>query len=113
MTPDYTIKRHDAGKVISGQLLDSSGTASDWTGASSSKIYMTSIAGGTPKINGATFTFSAPTTANWTYTMLSGDVDTSGWYKLELEVVKSGATYTFPTDPNTPYLLVLIQDDLG
>lgn len=109
MTPDYTIKKGDTGKVISGQLEPEA----DWTGYSTAKIFMTSIAGGTPKINGATFTFSAVTTGHWTYTMQATDVDTAGWYKVELEVVKSGATYTFPTDPDTPYLLVLVQADLG
>ena len=113
MTPDITIKRRDTGKLLSGQLLDANGNAPDFTGYSSAKLWMTKLGATTPKINGATFTFSNPATASWTYTCTSGDVDTSGTFKMELEVVKSGVTYTFPTGQANPYLIVLIQDDLG
>lgn len=113
MTPDYTIKRGDTGKVLTGQLLDSSGTAPDFTDYDTATLSMVSIAGGDPKIDAEEITFTDAETATWTYAMQSTDVDTTGWYKAEIEVVMDGVTYTFPTDKDTPYLLILIQDDLG
>lgn len=114
MIPNVTIKRHDAGKIISGQFKDANGVAIDCTGFTSAKIFMTNVLDGTVKINGSAFTFVTVNTGSWKYIMSNGDVDTSGLYKLELELVLPGPqTITFPTDPDDPYLIVRVQDDLG
>lgn len=114
--PDITIKRNDAGKVISGQLLDANGSAVNCTGFTSAKLFMRleNDSEGTAKINGASFSFSNVASGNWSYTMTSTDVDTSGKYVAELEVAfGAGVKQTFPTDPENPYITILIQDDLG
>lgn len=113
MIPDITIKKGDIGKVLSGQLLDHDGNAPDFTGASSAKLWMRSWVGSVVKINGATFTWTDAATARWSYSCVASDVDTAGEYRMELEVIKLGITYTFPTNPTKPYLVVLIQGDLG
>lgn len=110
MTPDLTIKRGDAGRIISGQFT-ANGAAIDCTGNSSRKILMSR--GGVLKID-SIFTFTDEETGSWSYELQSDDVDTAGTYKLELEVVLPGPqVVTFPTDPDHPYLIVLIQRDLG
>ncbi len=111
MTPDLTIKKRDAGKVLSGQLKDANGVAINFTGNTSRKILMSR--GGALKIN-STFTFTNAVTGSWAYTLQAADVDTKGRYKLELEVTLPGPqVMTFPTSPTKPYLIVLVQDDLG
>src|SRR5687767_14105248 len=113
MIPDLTIKKGDAGKVISGQFKDANGVVVNCTGSTSRKIFMRPISGGTLKIN-STFTFTTEATGIWSYTMLAANVDTSGTFLLEFEVTLSGPqTVTFPTDPDAPYMIVKIQDDLG
>lgn len=113
LTADFTIKRGDAGKVISGQFQNADKSIPNLTGSITRKVIMTNISTGVKKIDGATFTFSDAALAKWTYSFSGADVDTSGWYKLEFEVTRVGFTDTFPTDPDEPYLTVLIQDDLG
>lgn len=109
-TPDLTIKRGDSGKVISGQFT-AAGAVVDCTGNTSRKILMKR--GGALKID-STFTFTDAATGSWAYTLQEADVDTIGTYTLEFEVVLPGPqTLTFPTDADNPYLIVLIQDDLG
>jgi hypothetical protein len=74
---------------------------------------MRPILSSTLKIN-STFTFTNEATGSWTYTMQAADVDTSGTYLLEFEVTLPGPQkLTFPTDADTPYQIVRIQDDLG
>lgn len=111
MSVDITIKRGDTGKILSGQLLDANGVPPDFSGYTTAKIWMKR--GGVAKIAGAAFTFVNAAISTWQYACVAGDVDTRGRYKMELEVVKAGATYTFPTHPTRPYLIVLIKDDLG
>jgi hypothetical protein len=114
LLPDITIKRHDVGKVMSGQLLDADGAPVNCTGFTSAKLFWTNLTTDSVKINGATFTFSAVSTGTWSYTLTSGDVDTRGYYKMELEVgFAGGVKQSFPTDPVRPYMIVLVQDDLG
>lgn len=114
MLPDITIKRNDAGKVISGQLLDADGAAVNCTGFTSAKLFWTNLTTGAVKINGATFSFSAVATGTWNYTLSAAELDTSGHYKMELEVgFAGGVKQTFPTDADRPYKIVLVQDDLG
>jgi len=109
--PDITIKRGDTGKVISGQFRDASGTPVDCTGNTSRKILMKRS--GELKIN-STFEFTDAATGTWSYTMTADDVDMKGKYKMELEVTLPGPqVITFPTDEDKPYLIVLIQEDLG
>lgn len=114
MTPDITIKRNDAGKILAGQLLDSDGVAVDCTGFTTAKIFWRSFADEMVKINGETISFDDEQTGSWQYSLVADDVDTSGWYKMEIEVgFPAGVKQTFPTDRDRPYLLVLVQDDLG
>lgn len=109
--PDITIKKRDAGKVLTGQLTDAAGVAVNCTGNSARKIFMKR--GSTLKIN-STFTFTNAATGLWSYTLLAADVDTKGMYQMELEVTLAGGQIlTFPTHPARPYLFVKIQDDLG
>jgi hypothetical protein len=110
-TPDITIKRNDAGKVLTGQLKDGDGVAVDCSSNTSRKILMKR--GSTLKIN-STFTFTNAATGSWSYTLQAADVDTKGKYKMELEVTLAGGqTLTFPTHPTRKYLIVQIVDDLG
>ncbi len=111
MTPDLVIKRGDAGKIISGQFKDATGAAIDCSTHTNRKILMKR--GSTLKIN-STFTFTNALQGRWSYTLQTADVDTKGRYKLELEVTLAGPqVVTFPTDSDRPYLIVLIQGDLG
>lgn len=113
MTADITIKKGDTGKVLTGQFTDANAAAVNCTGNTARKILMTKLGSTTPKIS-STFTFTTVATGIWSYTMLAADLDTKGWYKLELEVTLPGPqVVTFPTNPATPYLMVVIQDDLG
>lgn len=114
MFPDLTIKRGDTGKVISGQFRDADGNVVDCTGHTSRKILMKKTGSTTTlKIN-STFNFTNASTGSWSYTMQAGDVDTKGNYEMEFEVTLPGPRVeTFPTDPDHPYLVVLIQEDLG
>lgn len=109
--PDLTIKRGDAGKVISGQFKDADDNPVNCTGHTARKILMKRW--GVLKIN-STFSFTDPTTGAWSYTLQTADVDTKGTYEMEFEVTLPGPrTETFPTNPDQPYLIVLIQEDLG
>lgn len=113
MAAEITIKRNDIGKVLSGQFLDANGNPPNLSGYTSAKVWMRERGSNVLKINGATFTFSDAALSLWQYTCTAADVNTSGRYKLEFEVVKAGVTTTFPTNETRPYLEVLIQDDLG
>lgn len=112
MIPDLTIKKSDAGKVISGQFKDADGVAVNCTGNTGRRILMRQQGSSALKIN-STFTFTNATTGSWSYTLLSADVDTVGRYLLEFEVTFPTQTLTFPTNPDNPYIKVLIQSDLG
>ena len=109
MIPDHTIKKGDSGRVITGTFTDANGTV-DMSGSSSRKLFMTNLMTGAIKINGADFTIN---TSTWSYVMQPDDVDEPGLFGVELEVVKAGVTTTFPTNPDTPHKVVLVQDDLG
>lgn len=118
INPDITIKRGDEGKLLAGQFLDSHGEPVPLPGSVSRKVWMKQISA--PEnvvIDGATFDFADEDTGDWTYRCTADDVAVSGVYKLEFEVLRAGPDGpikdTFPTDPQRPYLLVLIQDDLG
>lgn len=114
MIPDFTVKLNDAGKVLSGVLQDANGSSVNCTGFTSAKLFLTRFGLTTPKINGATFNLPTPSTGVWNYTLLSADVDAIGRFALELEVgYAAGRKETFPTDSDKPYMVVLIQKDLG
>jgi hypothetical protein len=111
--PDITIKRNDAGKVLSGQFLNAAGTAVNCSAFTSAKIFMKK--GSTLKID-STFTFTNAATGSWSYTCTADDVDTSGNYQMEFEVgFAGGVKQTFPTHPDKKrrYLQILIENDLG
>lgn len=113
MTPDLTLKRGDAGRVITGTFTDENGAAINCTGSSNRKIMMRRLGVAALKIN-STFTFTNEASGAWSYTMQAADVDTVGRYFLEHEVTLPGPqTLTFPVDRAKPYLVVLIQQDLG
>jgi len=112
MHPNITIKRGDAGKVISGQFLDANGDPVDLSGSTSRKVFMRKQGSTTNKIDGAAFELLDESTGTWRYTMTANDVDTAGHYNLEFEVRRPGIVDTFPTNPEDPYVTVLIQDTL-
>jgi len=113
LNPDITIKRGDHGKVVAGQFLDSHGAPVPLPGSITRKLFMRGYSTNVIKINGANFIFLDAEVGTWSYTMTPEDVDTSGVYKIEFEVTRPGIVDTFPTDPENPYLIVLIQDDMG
>ena len=110
---DIVIKRNDVGKVISGQFKDADGVAVNCTGHTSRKIFMKKRGAATLKIN-STFDFVNAASGLWSYILQASDVDTDGEFNLEFEVGLPGPQLlTFPTDQDHPYLIVLIQKDLG
>lgn len=111
-TPDYTIKRNDFGLTITGQFLDADGAISV-AGYTSTKLYMTPVGSDTATINGRSFTIVDEDEGTWSFEWADGDTETEGYYKLELEVIGSTWRRTFPTSETDPYLIVLIQPDLG
>ncbi len=114
ITSDFTIKRHDAGRIISGHFLEADGSQPDLSGPTTPKLFMRNQATGELKINGAAFTFTNAAVAAWSYQFTADDVDTSGVYQLEFQVGRPGGRKdTFPTDQAKPYMIVLIQEDLG
>lgn len=110
--PDFTIKKGDVGKVISGQFQNADGSVPNLTGSITRKLTMVNMTTGVKKIDGATFNFTNEAQSRWLYQFATQDVDTLGRYKLEFEVTRIGYTDTFPTDEKTPYLVVLVQEDL-
>lgn len=114
MIPDITIKRNDAGKVISGQLIDADGAPVNCTGFVSAKLFWINRVTLVKKIDGVTFNFSNQATGQWNYICTAADLDTAGRFDMELEVeFAGGVKQTFPTNRAKPYLLVVIQNDLG
>lgn len=113
MEPDFTVKRHDYGFSISGVFRDANGDAVDLTGYTSAKIFMTQQGASTPTINGRNFTIVNEAAGTWSYTWRDGDTDLDGRFNMELEATLPDKVITYPTDPNNPYLVVLIEPDLG
>lgn len=113
LTPDFTVKRHDVGRLLSGHFEESDGSRPNLSGASACKIFARDKSTNQLKINGATFQLTDPTQGVWSYALTANDVDTSGYYDMEFQVTRSGHVDTFPTDPEKPFSLLLIQEDLG
>lgn len=111
MTPDVTLKRNDAGRVLSGQFTDVDG-AVNCVGNTARSIMMREMGSGTLKID-STFTFTNEAEGRWAYALLAADVNTAGTYTLEFEVTFPTEIVSFPVDPDKPYYVVLIQSDLG
>jgi hypothetical protein len=111
--PDYTIKKNDAGRIISGQFKDANNAVVNCTGQTSRKMFMRKP-DGTLKINGANFNFSNEATGSFSYTWQAADLDEAGEFQVEFEVTLPGPVVaTFPTNEHKPFLIILIQDDLG
>lgn len=113
MEPDFTVKRHDYGTTISGVFKNASGVVVPLTGYTSAKIFMTRMGATAPTINGESVSVISEAAGTWEYTWQDGDTDASGEYKMELEVELPGKRITYPTSSENPYLIVLVQDDLG
>lgn len=111
MTPDITLKKRDAGRVLTGQFTDANGPV-NCTGHTARKILMRGLGNDTLKINNS-FTFTSEATGVWAYTLQTADVDTKGRWALEFEVTFPTQVVTFPTNKDKPYYVVLILDDLG
>lgn len=113
LTPDFVLKRGDVGKVHGGVVRDASGNPVNCTGFTSAVIKWTNLMTEAVKINWASITIPTPTTGGWTYILTAGDVDTSGWYKQEIRIFFGTTRVTFPTDNDSPFTIVKVQDDLG
>lgn len=111
MTPDVTLKQNDFGRVLTGQFTDANG-AVDCSGNTARKIMMRKLGSATLKIN-STFTFTDEAAGRWAYTLQAADVDTIGRYLLEFQVTFPTEVVSFPVNQDDPYMVVLIQDDLG
>lgn len=117
---DFTVKKGDIGKTITGQFLNSDGSVINCTGNTSRKFFMRKggpgKATGTVKINGATFTFTTAATGQFSYTFTQLDLDTPGNYVAEFEVtLPGGVVVTIPTkdDKTQTYITIQVQNDLG
>lgn len=115
--PDFTVKKGDVGKTITGQFLNADGSAINCTGNTARKFFMRKGGpNGTAKINGATFTFTNEATGAFSYTFTGTDLDTPGDYVGEFEVTLSGGVVvTIPTkaDEKKTYINIKIHKDLG
>jgi hypothetical protein len=120
---DFTVKKGDVGKSITGQFLNANGTAINCTGNTARKFFMRRKGKSgivkfseTPKINGAAFTFSNEATGLFSYTFTALDLDTAGDYAGEFEVtLPGGVVVTIPTNANEKqtYISIEVQKDLG
>lgn len=117
---DFTVKRGDVGKTITGQFLNADGSAINCTGNTSRKFFMrkrkASGGIGDTKINGATFSFSNETTGEFSYVFTALNLDTPGDYLAEFEVtLPGGVVVTIPTkdDKSQTYIIIQVQQDLG
>lgn len=118
--PDFTIKRGDVGKAITGQFQDADGNAVDVTGYSLPKFYLRKYVDNTVVINGATFTITNAAQGRFSYSFISGDLTAmtpspraDAFFKGEFKLTVSGAVMTFPTDPDAPFLIIKLEDDLS
>lgn len=111
MTPDITLKQNDSGRILTGQFTDANGEV-NCSGNTGRKIMMRKFGTATLKIN-STFTFTDEAAGRWAYTLQAADVDTIGRYLLEFEVTFPTQVVSFPVNRDNPYMVVLIQDDLG
>jgi hypothetical protein len=113
MATTKTYKRNDTGPPITIVCLDGN-TPQNLTTATSAKFLMGSInAAGvsTVKVQGS-MTFDADrTTGRVTYTWGATDLDTTGDFKVEVEITyANGSKQTFPSDS---YLTVSVLADVG
>lgn len=113
ITVDFTIKRNDAGRILSGHFEEADGARPNLTGSTSRKLFARNLSTNEMKIAGANFQFSDAVQAEWYYELQAADVDTSGSYQVEFQVTRAGHKDTFPTDRDRPYMILLVQDDLG
>jgi len=108
MADAITIKQHDLYPPLQFTLSDANGPV-DLSTAESITLLMKS--GGT--VVDGTCTADADQVTNKgvaTYTWVSGDTDTAGTYDVEFEVAWPDGIETFP---NTGYLSIVIEPDLG
>lgn len=115
MIPDYTIKKGDVGRTISGTFRDSTGAIVPLVGSVSRKLFMKDAMTGEMRINGENFTLAGDgSTGAWSYQFQVEDFnENGGLYLLEHKVELPTQTISFPTNPDTPHKVVLVQDDLG
>jgi hypothetical protein len=111
--PDYTIKKNDAGRIISGQFKDANNAVVSCVGQTSRKMFMRRP-DGTLKIDAANFNITNEATGSFSYTWQAADLDETGEFQVEFEVTLPGPVIaTFPTNEHRPYLIVKVIDDLG
>ena len=113
MATSKTYKRNDTGPPITIQCLDGT-NPQNLTTATSAKFLMGTIdAGGvsTQKVSQAMTFDSDRTTGKVTYDWQTGDLDTPGDYKAEVEITWSGGD--IQTFPSEGYLTITVVADVG
>lgn len=122
-TPDFTIKRSDVGKAMTGQFFDGRRPAQaiDCSGNSARAFWLREFFTGALVISGADFSFTNAATGKFSYTFTAPNLTAmtpsprgDAWFKAEFKVTLPGAVVmTSPTHPDRPYLIVKLEDDLS
>lgn len=119
--PDYTIKRSDVGKKISGQFLDGNLNAVDCTGNSARAFWVRDFFTNAAAISGVDFVIDIALQGTFHYFFTSQDLlamtpapRAGRYFKAEFKVtLASGALMTTPTKPRRQYLIIKFEDDLS
>lgn len=107
----FNMKRHDTLPVLSGTITDANGAVS-LASATEIRIIMTDSSGAI-KVDSTGGVADADQVTNkglFTYPWIAADTDTSGDYKLEVQITFPAGKQTFP---NPGYSIVRIVDDLN
>ena len=122
LTADFTIKRSDVGKTISGQFQDANGDPINCFGATAPKFFLREYGGlNIVIIDGAAFIFSDATNGKFAYTFTSNDLNAmqpnprgDAFFKGEFRTtLQGGVVMTTPTDPIRPFLIIKFEHDLS
>lgn len=120
-TPDFTLKRSDVGKTISGQFLDGDDLPVDCTGNTARVFWVRDYFTNEVVIAGVTFTIWDELTGKFRYAFTAPDLAAmtpdprdDAWFKAEFKVSLFGGTVmTSPTNKDRPYLIIKFEDDLS
>lgn len=119
--PDFTIKRSEVGKTMTGQFLDGNDAVVDCTGNSARAFWVRNYFTDEIVISGVDFTIYDAVNGRFRYAFTSGDLiamtpspRADAWFKAEFKVtLPSGITMITPTDKDRPYLVIKFEDDLS
>lgn len=120
--PDFTIKRSDVGKTLTGQFFDGQKPAQpiDCSGNTARAFWLREFFTGALVINGANFTMTNALLGKFSYAFSSPDLIAmtpsprgDAWFKGEFKVTLPGSVMTSPTNPDRPYLIIKFEDDLS